>query len=1305
MSGDARPSPLSSHTLDSLCIELLSGRAVRLDDDSDFQFGSTETRAAFDWYHANRAKWARAAVAKEDVEAIADRVALPAPQAAPSRSGSTGGASRKLHLKSVRAHRFAGLHKFGTVESPPPDFVYAFEKSFTLVEGDNGAGKTSLLNAIVWCLTGVIYRSQRPPEPANHPVPLSLEGLSPLADGARHVMSPITPLPPREVLTALGDQPLPLDTWVELTFVDDTGTEAVVRRKVQRGPNNSVVVKEPDFSGLGLSEVARLVGTKMPGLIPHIVLGGASELGRAVAELFGIKPLQDLARHAARAQEKLRDGLRKEREADVRKCDDTLALHAVAIDRLVVENPKIAPGYPVPSSGSDGADETIQKIKGKFEFLLSGLMAGATAYLGENFDFKASRQGLLDHVGPALGAVEPSAIAKLASAVRANGLFRLAPDELAFAERLLAGVITEASELAELARQPTVAARVRLYARVGGWLKEAPEAEPGLHECPICLEGLAGKLDKVTGAEVVEHLRDHRDAERTYLEKTPSAWGEHAMAMLRAGLPAALLAETRRDPPGHPGDLLVEALSAELFTAPCFSGCLSPLRALTEAACRAERAALPVFVPPTPLTLPDGFGGGAGGVGEALGRASRAIATARWLQENRDAWDQMTGRTLGPAGEGSPPGPGRAQSLHCRLTALDQMVRSGAPLRDALGHAEEMARTLLARRAAEERLRRYAVAAGALEDLKRLHHLVENQIRSLTTKLSAETDVWKKRLYAPSHTNAPQVTTTAIAGDGTLAVTAAAQGTAAPAQHVSNTSDLRATLLAFLLAFWKHLYEREGGLSLFLLDEPQESFDRSNRRLIANALPDMVRAGARVVVTTSSPRFGGRVAAAAMKHLARNFDRRRIHPLREARKHIVLGPFVEAVEEKRRAFEENENDHQAARDYVKDLRIYLENGLIDLIDAPGLPTKPTLSDFVGAIRTRVNNGVDAYTGAAVRQLVDAPELAGGGAFLNLLNESHHSGEDLITYGEVTAAKDACLKVRKLVEAAHEEYEKWLRRDPREPAGVRPTIPASLTLPVRSVPVLADLAAFTRATPPGEVEMTDECFATPSLDRHTAYVIQTNNFGFAAPMWSVAIVDLSDEEVDDNRLVVALYEARVLARRLLRHSDLPGHCVLVSEAENPSKRTPTLVLPAAEVRLMKVVGILFGNQTGRRGGGDEAAVAPHANSIGRVEVAFRVRGESALPLALPGQLVLGGKCLTPEELKSMEGHPVALSTTAGDVFKRVGKVVEGAKNVRQFESIGGRGESMLVRTEELDGERLPGLPLMHSARQIVGIFYA
>src|SRR5262249_29017897 len=129
--------------------------------------------------------------------------------------------------------------------------------------------------------------------------------------------------PPGSVLGNLGDDALPLDTWVELEFTDEQGNPAgSLLRKMQRGPHNSVVVKAPELSTLGLDRLTCEVGTRMPALLPHIQLGAVSDLGTAVAALIGLQPLQDLAVHAQRVQTKLRRDLPKERNAEIRGLDE-----------------------------------------------------------------------------------------------------------------------------------------------------------------------------------------------------------------------------------------------------------------------------------------------------------------------------------------------------------------------------------------------------------------------------------------------------------------------------------------------------------------------------------------------------------------------------------------------------------------------------------------------------------------------------------------------------------------------------------------------------------------------------------------------------------------------------------------------------------------------------------------------------------------------------------------------------------------------------------------------------------------------
>ena len=76
---------------------------------------------------------------------------------------------------------------------------------------------------------------------------------------------------------------------------------------------------------------------------------------------------------------------------------------------------------------------------------------------------------------------------------------------------------------------------------------------------------------------------------------------------------------------------------------------------------------------------------------------------------------------------------------------------------------------------------------------------------------------------------------------------------------------------------------------------------------------------------------------------------------------------------------------------------------------------------------------------------------------------------------------------------------------------------------------------------------------------------------------------------------------------------------------------------------------------------------------------------------------------PSQLEEMKGCLAALATSDRSVFKRIGDSVPGVPHVRQFESIGGLGESMLVRTEDIE-DAFAKLPLFQSARHVLGVLY-
>lgn len=116
------------------------------------------------------------------------------------------------------------------------------------------------------------------------------------------------------------------------------------------------------------------------------------------------------------------------------------------------------------------------------------------------------------------------------------------------------------------------------------------------------------------------------------------------------------------------------------------------------------------------------------------------------------------------------------------------------------------------------------------------------------------------------------------------------------------------------------------------------------------------------------------------------------------------------------------------------------------------------------------------------------------------------------------------------------------------------------------------------------------------------------------------------------------------------------------------------------------------------------LSAYGYEIENVMVAYRVKEDSAVPLALPGQVILCGDKLKPSDLDAFIGGLVAVTTTDGaNIFKRVGeKLPSGLGALRQFETIGGLGSSVVIATEEFEG--MPPVPTMVCARKVIAVLY-
>jgi hypothetical protein len=1290
------------HTLASLIADLVSGRPVHTDASGCFVLPDARTRSALEWYRKKEPSGWTANVSAQHGEDLIDTILQEPPELPLLPARSANAKSRRLRLKKLEAHWFAGLHKFGTPGAAPENYVHEFASPLTLFEGRNGSGKTSLLNTIIWALTREMLRPQREPEVAED-FECRVSAPNGADEHSTHKLSPLTPMP--NVEQYRPDQEwVPADTWVELTFIDETGAELpMIRRSQSRSSQGKLKETPPDLSVLGIDPIAVRIGTVMPGLLPLVKVGSESELGRAVSQLTGLSALVDLAEHARRAKAKIDKEFVKAKTGERERADRDYGTAKDDLEKILLAHPTLKPAQPIPQSPDDkGIERTLHEINEHFEGAKAAAFESARDILGERFD--PANPTLLSDLKKNIGrALERASQPKdLASAAQLGALRQLQPEQLDAAGAKIQEILAEAKTLDTLAQNPSAAARTRLYARVATWIADHPDPQRKDETCVVCGGNLEHALDPVTGQLVTMHLHEAALG-AALLSQTLDRWAENAQGDLMRSVPEALRAEMAADLPGHPCDLLRTAIVDELFGFEPFRGVLEHLRAQTAFTFDEVVKNRAPLADPAEIVLPRGCDT----LGETSKRLDRAIRFARWQHGNDAQAREIVTRVLGLAPkEGEP---SEKATLTGKLLNLEATVKSAKPVSDALVQCGRLTRHLKARQAAETRLGEYAVASAALGNLAALGQLADEQVDQLRKVLRKDAAVWRSRIYLGAFPDAAhELIDTGMGRKGELDLVVQTGGVSAPAQHVMNASALRASLVAFFLAFWEYVLKERGGLTTLVLDDPQELLDDENRERLAAALATLAPAKAQLIVTSYDPRFCARLSRVIIPGGIEHLE---VHPATVQQPVVRTTPPHPVIEARKERFDADRNAEEPAREFADGCRVFLEAKLGDMFDGPAHAAwaiahpEPTLAIFIQRLRPLVKSSPQGMFSAPVfRRFVDHPALADGSPVTVLMNKAHHGRRQEIRAADVAQCADDLSAVLELVEQMYEECYRWRRRDAPQGQSAIELPPPLAAMPDRAlnVTVCPDLAAFTQDAPSGESQESPERLDPHLLDGTVIYYLRRPNFGFAAPIGSLAIVEAVPGPAADRRLVIARHASAVYARRLVRGANA-GVIGLTAEVPDPRTRTPkTIILPEAEVAIHQVVGIIFDHSEKAARGQDEAVLVKASEVFERIEIAFRVVEDSAVPLALERQLVLGGDRIEVNELTRHKDALVALTLDDGSsIFKRVGAALSGElAHLRQFESIGGLGSSQVLSV----GKPHKGFRSVISARAIVGVLY-
>ncbi len=1065
---------------------------------------------------------------------------------------------------------------------------------------------------------------------------------------------------------------------------------------------------ESGFDTLGVDPIALRIGTIMPALLQFLRIGSASDLGLAVAQLTGLADISSLAKHATKARDKLRGEFRKDREQEIEKADVSFLQARGDLQKRIDEYSQMSPPEPLPAPSLAGdLEQKLAALEDHFNGLKAEALTAAQIILGNAFDpsDKKARDDLEAGIGPAQGQLK--SLSQLPNVRRSRALTELKETDWQGVDDLIAQMRSEAGVLAELAATPELGRRKQLYARVASWMADSKGHDTS--SCGICSRSLEGVLDPVTQRAVSEHLAEVDEADQHLLSLTQQNWAAGWEGILAAKCPAALQSELGRDLPEHPRDLIRAALVNDLFETESFSTTLAPLKMGVGLVCDQKLTKLPAFTEPVVEVMPAAVGSVSAPLLLSIRRLARARAFTQWRAIHfSDVGDVTKAILQGPVGDAG--AITDITPIGRKLEALATIVKGVAPLNAALELCQRMATQLKTRRAKEARLKLYGRAVNALDSVIELGSLAEKQVDGLRKLLHARALHWRDRCYHNAFAMAGHaLRDTAMDAKGVLDIRVGFEKASASAQHISNSSALRASLMGFFLAFWEHVLAERGGIALLIFDDPQDLLDHDNKERLAALLPELVKQGAQIVVATYD-RYFARAAVAAGRERG-IIEHRSVHPVNPYRDKMITASAEEGLDSKRDAWEQDRDKASLAQDYANEVRDFLEARLADLFDDPAYPAyaalskAPALANHLDHLRSLVRNPpVALFKGKAVKDFCACKALAQGSDCLKILNAAHHN-KSLLSAGDVKAVADDLDLVCQLAEKMHIAFRHWRWREPlleaEAPAKVIPF--KSVTAPPFRVLIQPDLAAFTATSAhEGTQDAASETLDASWFEDKTLFLVRTNNLGFSVPDGCIAIAESNSSEGHDHDLVIVRQRGHRLARRLFRPSN-SDELTLAAEAPDPRTSKPSLQFNAGDVVLHRIVGMLTEEPPPPSGKG-EATELSYAASLSHIRTAYRVREESGIPLVLPGQIVLGGEIVTKNQLAEMEGTLIALGLDDGSSnFKRIGqRVPNTGGRLWQFESVGGLGRSVVVSLVEPDEES--DAPRFLCARRVIGVLY-
>ena len=1204
--------------------------------------------------------------------------------------------SRSWRLKKVETRGFGGLNAV-------PGDIFEFDATGrdSCIEGQNGSGKSSLANAVLFAMTGRVHRDQYGiwDNPARVEPVMSDEGKR-LGD-----WPPIAAYP-----SSWGSDRPPVDVLVTLKFGNESdGEEVEAKRRLHGEPG---ALEEEVSIDSRLTAVPTLIesGLLMPMRIQHIRMpthDDNDQLVGLIRQLIGLEPLLDVAnlvdalchgnqRFLKYARENDSDGKRKNISGLLKEAQEKIEELDTGLDLIV----DIEVKRPVP-------DDHMKDLHDAKEGLARRQSEGFKALAGlafEEFDPDQAqhRQRVADAVDQLyLDAIRQSDSNNLPAILKGiTGLAkRIRGQEFEALKSALGMARNDLADAVKWSQRQKEDTLLRLKAVAAVHFEDCDDPL-----CPLCEQSLKGAEHRSL-VEDLHTLKSEAEAARTCLADACRRIEQNVRQAARDVVPELFMKIERFAVKRNIQDEVLSSFVETRHVAQSLPG-------FTEIAQNAIETAFTAVKEVefgSQLTEPTD-GEDAARVIRFLDHLNDTIQAAENWQQSRQAFRDGWAHLFSKKEE---------QSLTTRILQIKGVIDGVEPFRSASEKVERALETAGEYNAIVRRQALREEIADAMKPLRKLRNLVNLTTRQTIDDVSDVAKEIHQQIYNPEALSFQKAEVSESRGRQSLSFQAKLGSNLnwrIDASLLANVSWMRGILWSFVFAIRNRAISRVGHcpFELMVLDDPQITFDTRNLKGWARFLgsSDGLRQhqACQLLVTTHSMPFALEMTAMGE---VRMFAMETGQPWSQPAQ-MVEGDFAGVRFDKMMA----ENSDDRARSLIGDIRVLAETLLKHAIQRfdPAFVRQPeaTLGRMIEWIADRNANGQPPYRDRVFGELVAVKSSCP--REFSQLSEPHHSVSEAITVREAKQIYGFWRETLfPAVQKVWEEYRFLQKSIVGEVAAI--ALPAncnhkpsrSIVLAAAQPAILGRVSAYSdgRAASAIRIDHLSNGDAV-DLSARAAYRLEMDTLSPVARVGDILLTRL-DGQCRAPNLVVEDRGTHRVARRWLEYSAVPALAVLAASSSNPREVPPAIISRAEGANRRKIVGVLFAAdrlQPGDRIAPDAEATSLEADNgmvadlVADTDV-FEVQGSSAEPIALDKQYLLAKSARDDlaKALIELEGKPVIAEDSEDCAFFKRLRVLD-AKSVI-LESLDKTGSEEMVRLST-DPEQ-PG-PMLVRVREVVGVVF-